>query len=98
PILKEQVNYVNARLVADSRGVDVAVSIEEKANNYTTLIKVKVHAKGHVYEYAGTIFGIDEPRIVEIAGYNFDFAPTEHMVLAINEDKPGIIGRCGISL
>ncbi len=41
---------------------------------------------------------MDEPRIVEITGFNFDFAPSKHMVVAENEDKPGIIGRCCIAL
>lgn len=98
PILKEQVNYVNARLVANSRNVSVVESKEEFLENYTTLLRLRVHSGGKVHQYAGTIFGIDEPRIVEIGGFNFDFAPARNVLMAENHDRPGIIGQSGIAL
>ena len=98
PILQEQVNYVNARLVAEERGVVVVEAKEESLQHYLTLIKFNVYAGGKKYQYAGTLFGIDEPRIVELTGYYFDFAPARNMLVVENQDYPGMIGRIGTVL
>lgn len=98
PILKERVNYVNARLTAEAREVAVAETREDLPNRYGSLIKVRIIAGGNIYQYAGTVFGRDEARIVEIAGYTFDFSPTENMVVLCNYDAPGLIGRIGLTM
>ena len=51
PILKERVNYVNAALTAESRGVDV---IESKHAGKHNLLEVKIHSKGNIFTVAGT--------------------------------------------
>ena len=50
PILKERVNYVNAALTAESRGVDV---IESKHAGKHNLLEVKIHSKGNIFTVAG---------------------------------------------
>jgi D-3-phosphoglycerate dehydrogenase len=44
---------------------------------------------------AGTLFGMREPRIVELNGYKIDMEPAPYMLLVRNEDKPGVIGCIG---
>ncbi|MEG1998019.1 MAG: phosphoglycerate dehydrogenase, partial [Clostridiales bacterium] len=44
PILKEQINYVNAIKVAEARGVAVVESKEQDAGHFPGLIRVKVYA------------------------------------------------------
>lgn len=46
PVLKERVNYVNAELTAEGRGVEV---IESKENSPVNLLTVKVHKERYVY-------------------------------------------------
>ena len=47
---------------------------------------------------AGTLIGNGRPRLVEIKGIKVeaDFAP--HMLYVTNKDKPGFIGRFGMTL
>jgi len=98
PVIKEQVNYVNARLVAQERGVSVSESKEAVSDSYATLIKVEITAKDKKFVCAGTLFGKEEPRIVDIEGYRFDLAPSRYMLLTKHEDKPGVVGHCGLIL
>lgn len=98
PVLKEKVNYVNAHVVAKSRGVVVTESKESELDNYMTLITVKVITKGKEFSVSGTIFGKGELRIVEINGYEFDVIPMPYMLIAENIDKPGVVGQMGTLL
>lgn len=98
PVLKERINYVNAKLIAKSRGVAVTESKESIIDNYLTLITVKVISKNKEFTISGTIFGKAEQRIVEINGYEFDVNPSPYMLIAENIDKPGVIGQTGTVL
>lgn len=98
PVLKERINYVNASIIAKSRGVTVTESKEITVDNYLTLITLKVKSKGKEFTISGTTFGIGELRIVEIKGYEFDVNPTPYMLIAENIDKPGVVGQMGTLL
>lgn len=98
PILKDQVNFVNARLVAENRGVAVAEAKETAAGNYLNLIKVEIASKQGVFTISGTVFGRHDLRIVEVCGYEFDVTPSPYMLVAQNSDKPGMIGQIGTLL
>jgi len=98
PILKERVNYVNASVIAASRGVQVVESKEAAAGNYVTLITVKIISKNKEFTISGTLFGKAEPRVVEINGYEFDISPAPYMIVIENVDKPGVIGQIGTLL
>lgn len=98
PVLKEKVNYVNASVVAKSRGVAVTESKESEIGNYLTLITVKVLSKGKEFTISGTVFGKGELRIVEINGYEFDVIPMPYMLIGENIDKPGVVGQMGTLL
>jgi D-3-phosphoglycerate dehydrogenase len=98
PVLKERINYVNANIIAKSRGVAVTESKESATNNYLTLITVKVISKNMEFTISGTVFGKGEMRISEINGYEFDVNPTPYMLIAENIDKPGVVGQLGTLL
>lgn len=95
PVVKDRVNYVNAKLLAKSRGIDVLESLDSTASEYTDLIEVRVSNGSGSFTMAGTLFGMREPRIVELNGYKIDMEPAPYMLLVRNEDKPGVIGCIG---
>lgn len=97
-ILKERVNYVNAGLIAKNRGVEVTESKQSAVGKYKNLIQLKIGSKKKIFTISGTVFGQEEIRIVEINGYEFDVTPATNMLVAENEDKPGIIGQIGTLL
>jgi D-3-phosphoglycerate dehydrogenase len=44
---------------------------------------------------AGTLFGTQAPRLVEIFGIGIEADLEGHMLYIVNEDAPGFIGRIG---
>lgn len=98
PILKERVNYVNASLTAESRGVEVLETKVGATSKKISLITLKIFTKETIFTVSGTVFGQDELRIVEINGHEFDVIPEKYMLVARNQDKPGMIGQIGTLL
>ncbi len=98
PVLREEVNFVNAPILAEERGIKVTESRSRTAEDFTNLLTVTVKAGGESNYVAGTIFGKKEPRIVRINDFRLEAVPEGHMLLIYNEDRPGVIGRIGITL
>ncbi|NPB08772.1 MAG: phosphoglycerate dehydrogenase [Thermodesulfobacteria bacterium] len=98
PALREDVNYVNAPIRAKERGIKVTESRTETSEDFLNLIKVLVRFPGGENVVAGTIFGKKEPRIVQINDFRLDAVPEGHMLYIMNEDRPGVIGRIGVTI
>lgn len=62
------------------------------------MITLKISGKDGVFTVSGTVLGQNEIRIVEINGYEFDVSPAKYMLVARNQDKPGMIGQIGTLL
>jgi D-3-phosphoglycerate dehydrogenase len=56
---------------------------------------VTVDSEGHRRTIAGSLFGNQRPRIVELAGVAIEAEFTPHMLYVRNQDRPGFIGRLG---
>ncbi|MCL2816997.1 MAG: phosphoglycerate dehydrogenase [Clostridiales bacterium] len=98
PILKERVNYVNARLVAESRGITVVQHKDCEMGSFTGLIRISVYSAEQKHTYSGTAFGKDELRITGINGFAFDLHPEHRLLVVENIDAPGMIGNIGMIL
>ncbi|NLG83723.1 MAG: phosphoglycerate dehydrogenase [Firmicutes bacterium] len=98
PILADEVNMVNAPVLAKERGLKVVENKAAAPEAYTSLIRVKVETDRGTRTVAGALFRRNEERIVEIDGYYFDVVPTGFMIVAPHVDKPGIIGKVGTIL
>jgi D-3-phosphoglycerate dehydrogenase len=89
----EPVNLVNARAVAEARGIVVTEGRSRTPADYTTLIRV---ATGGEQTVSGTTIGRENrPWLVEVEGYQLEIELAGHMVVMLNDDRPGIIGRVG---
>ncbi|MGH9222270.1 MAG: phosphoglycerate dehydrogenase, partial [Acidimicrobiales bacterium] len=97
PISGEEVNWVNAGVVAAERGIDVVRSRRASAAEYANLIGCRVATDQGERSVAGTLFH-DRPRAVEIDGYHLDAPPVGTALLVWNRDVPGVIGRVGTIL
>ena len=89
PILEENVNYVNAPLIAKDRGIEVKVSTSSAAAEYTSLITIRVTAGGRELSVAGTLNSSKEPRIVQVDNFPMEAVPEGDMLVLMNNDKPG---------
>lgn len=99
PVVREGVNYVNARMLAEDKGI----SIRQKQNpiekhQYRELVSVKVTSGERIFEIAGNMSAKKEGKIVYLMGYEIDVNPSEYMLFVQNMDVPGVIGRIGTML
>ncbi|WP_458189749.1 phosphoglycerate dehydrogenase [Haladaptatus sp. NG-WS-4] len=96
--LEWQVNAVNAPQIAKDRGVEVTESKTRQAEDFQSLIAVTVEGADEEITVEGTLFAGDDPRIVRIDGYRVDAIPHGQMLVARNQDVPGVIGFVGTVL
>jgi len=93
--VEESVNYVNAALVAESRGIKVTEAKSSTAGNYPSLLRVRAATDKGTRELDGTAFGKQDVRILRIDDYHVDFVPQGHLLITRNVDQPGMIGKVG---
>ena len=90
------VNYVNAEAIAKKSGIKVTESKTEDSEHFPSLITLSITAQRDGKEekktVAGTLFGKDDLRIVQIDGYRVDASPSGYMLICSFLDKPKVIG------
>ena len=92
--LIDSVNAVNARNVAQERGIKVTETIREQSGNYQSLIRVTIETEKRERSVAGTLFA-GHPRVVEVSGVKLEANLAKHIIYVNNDDKPGLIGNLG---
>ncbi len=92
--VEQDVNMVNATLIADGMGIAVEEIKSTQTEAFSTLITLTVEGGNEKRIIAGTLFE-GTPRIVKLRDYQVDFAPAEHMLILAYEDRPGMIGKIG---
>jgi D-3-phosphoglycerate dehydrogenase len=94
-MVEQDVNMVNASLVAEQMGITVEESKTTHADAFSNLITMVIEGQGGKRRLvSGTLFE-GAPRIVRLRDYAMDFAPDEHMLLLNYGDRPGMIGKIG---
>lgn len=91
-LLKDDVNFVNAQVIAKERGIKVTETTSDNSGEYINLIIVRVITTETTNSVSGTIFGKNELRIVKINNFRLELIPDGHISLIHNYDKPGAIG------
>jgi len=94
----DTVNMVNAPYLAKERGLEVSEIRQNRDGAFNTLIRVSVETDQGTRSVAGTLFGNEAPRLVEIFGIGIEAELKGHMLYVVNDDKPGFIGRIGTLL
>jgi len=97
-VWSDTVNMVNAPFLAKDRGLDVREVRHDRGGAYHTLLRVAVMTKQGRRSVAGTLFGDNSPRLVDMFGIAIEAELTGEMIYIVNEDKPGLIGRLGTLL
>ncbi|HEV8026119.1 MAG TPA: phosphoglycerate dehydrogenase [Stellaceae bacterium] len=91
----DTVNMVNAPVICRERDIRVSETRVANPSNYHTLIRLTVTSERHARQLAGTLFGGDRPRIIEVEGVPMEAELGAHMLFVRNKDKPGFIGNLG---
>ena len=90
----QDVNMVNASLIAEQMGIVVEESKTTQGGSFSNVITLVIEGEGKRRLVSGTLFeGL--PRIVRLRDYSMDFTPEEHMLLLNYDDRPGMIGKIG---
>jgi D-3-phosphoglycerate dehydrogenase len=95
PMIKDDVNFVNAQVLAKERGLKVTETTIPEAAGYINLITVRAYYDDGKSKVAGTIFGQKDPRVVNINNFRLELHPQGRFILIHNHDKPGAIGSIG---
>lgn len=99
PFLHEAINYVNAPIVAKTRGINVKEIKTTQTEDYTNQICVTIKGNGKwTRSIDGTVFKKNEPRILRIDEFALDIQPTGHLVIITHKDKPKMVGKVGMIL
>jgi D-3-phosphoglycerate dehydrogenase / 2-oxoglutarate reductase len=94
----EGVNMVNVAMLCRDRDIRISETTRAEPTDYQTLIRLVVTAEGATHSVAGTLFGGDRPRLVEVEGIAMEAELGAHMLFVRNKDKPGFIGNLGRTL
>ena len=95
----QAVNYVNAPVLAEERGIEVREERRRVSRDFTSLITVAAVAGDEPTTVSGTTMGRDhEPRLVRALGYEIEVGLEPRMLFVVNDDQPGMIGRLGTLL
>jgi D-3-phosphoglycerate dehydrogenase len=98
PRLAEGVTIVNALAIARDRGVEVRESTSSATVAFANLVALRLKTSEEEMQVAGTLFGRDHMRLVDVDGVEVDTIPHGNILLVRNEDTPGIVGKVGTLL
>jgi D-3-phosphoglycerate dehydrogenase len=92
PVVKDDVNFVNAQVLAKERGITVKEITSDASEEYINLITVRVSTPKVTNMVSGTLFGKNKIRIVTINNFRLELIPQGHLALIYTLNKPGAIG------
>lgn len=96
PLVTDEVNSVNAPVIAQDMGIKVTETTTAESEDYLNLITVRIVSPESSNLISGTIFGKKDPRIVRINKFRMELIVRKgYFVLINNYDKPGAIGSIG---
>ncbi len=98
PVVKYEVNSVNATHIAEKMGVKLVESKTTDSDRFKNLITVKLITDEKTSLVQGTIFGRDDARVVKVDKFRLEMIPEGNLALIHNVDKPGSIGSIGVTL
>ena len=93
--LEENVNLVNAQVLARERGIRIDEQISSEPGDFTSSIRTEVETDQGATIAAGTTRGNQYNRLVQMGPYRIDTFLDGTMLIYTHVDKPGLIGLVG---
>ena len=96
-LVHDPVSYVNAPVLAQQRGVEVALTTDRDSADHRNLIRVRLTlSNGAWVSVAGTAAGPKGiHKLVEVDRFDVDVPISEHMAVFRYHDRPGVVGTVG---
>jgi D-3-phosphoglycerate dehydrogenase len=93
----ETVNMVNAESIAKSKNIKIKESKTGESPVYSSTVTVAIMSEKDTCTVRGTIFA-NIPRLVGIDDYDFEMPMCTDILFAKYKDRPGVIGKVGMTL
>jgi D-3-phosphoglycerate dehydrogenase len=99
-IEQERLNLINARAVAEGRGIDLSFTEIAPLDAPQAAYTIEVRVRGEMQEIAlaGIAYPDVPPRVTRIGAFHVDIHPRGTLLILTNQDVPGVIGRVGTLL
>jgi D-3-phosphoglycerate dehydrogenase len=91
----ESVNYINAPFFSKEMGIVVNETKTGANTNYKNLLEIEFIADKEKHSLAGTVFGNNEIRLVDVDGFHLELKPEGDMIFYSNVDRPGVLASVG---
>ena len=94
--LGDRINYVNAALEAEQRGVHVLEVKDEASRDFAGgSLQLSCRNANGSHTVTGAVFADGDLRITSIDEFPLNVPPSRHMLFTRHRDMPGIIGNLG---
>ena len=93
--LDEDINIVNAEVLLRERGIDLVEQRRSDMGAFASTITAEVNTDKESYRAAGTLFGHNMPRLVQLNDHKLEAYMDGVLLIFTHQDVPGIIGRVG---
>jgi D-3-phosphoglycerate dehydrogenase len=93
--LEEPINIVNAEVLLRERGIELVEHQRSEPGAFSSVVLAEVVTETKTFKAAGTVFGMDMPRLVQWDDYRLDAYLDGVLIVFTHRDVPGIIGAVG---
>lgn len=93
----DRLNLINARALAEARGLELSVAESSQFDHPSTL-EVTLTGGMQSITVAGIAAPGTPPRFTQIGSFRVDVTPRQTLIILTNHDVPGVIGRVGTLL
>ena len=88
-------NIVNAEVLLRERGIELVEQSRQDRGAFNSVISAQVTTESDTRRAAGTLFGSNMPRLVQIDDHQLEAYLDGVLLVFTHTDVPGIIGRVG---
>jgi D-3-phosphoglycerate dehydrogenase len=93
--LTDPVNFISAPFIARELGITINQTQSSVNENYNNLLTIECEGEKLKKTIAGTVFGLNEIRIVRYDNFSLEINPFGNMLLYYNIDRPGMLAKVG---
>jgi D-3-phosphoglycerate dehydrogenase len=96
--ISDQVNMVNASVIAQEHGIRVVESKASRTANFASAIRTRLKGASSERMIVGAVFEGGQPRIVRVDDFMLEAIPEGPTLFILNHDQPGVVGTVGTLL
>ena len=93
--MDEELNIVNAEVLLRERGIELVEQCRADMGAFSSMITAEVVTDQQTYRAAGTLFGNNMPRLVQLGDHRLEAYLDGILITFTHNDVPGIIGKVG---